>query len=47
MYNYYEVVEAINQLQTYIQSYIFPVLIVLTFLNGLFITLSILRWYYK
>lgn len=47
MINYYEIVEAINQLQTYIQSYIFPFLLILVLLNGLFIALSILRWYYK
>lgn len=47
MYNYYEVVNAINSLTSYISSNIFPLLLVFIFLNFSILTISILRWFKK
>ncbi len=47
MYNYYEIVNAITSQTTYIQDYIFPLLLVLIFLNFSILTISLLRWFKK
>ena len=47
MYNYYEVVQAVQSLLTYTQEYIFPLLLGLVFLNFSVLTISILRWFKK
>lgn len=47
MYNYYEVVNAINSQTTYLQEYFFPVLICLFLLTFSSLTISILRWFKK
>ena len=45
MYDYYQVVNAINSLTTYISDKIFPLLLVLIFLNFSILTISMLRWF--
>ena len=45
MYNYYELIEAVNALASYLSDNIFPLLLVLIFLNFSILTLSILRWF--
>ncbi len=47
MYDYYAVVNAINNLTTYITDNIFPLFLVLIFLNFSILTISILRWFKK
>ena len=47
MYNYYEVVNAINSQTTYLQEYMFPLLIVLASLNFSLFAISLLRWFKK
>ena len=45
MYNYYDLIQAVNTLTSYISDNIFPLLLVLIFLNFSILTISILRWF--
>ena len=47
MYNYYDLIEAVNTLTTYISDKIFPLLLILIFLNFSILTISILRWFHR
>ena len=47
MYNYYDLIAAVNTLTTFVSDKIFPLLLVLIFLNFSILTISILRWFHK
>lgn len=47
MYNYYEVVNAINSLTSYVSNNIFPLLLVILLVNCSILTISIIRWFKK